>query len=103
MYNEEILVQFLSGTFHQDISSPEEALEEFLREEDREWVSEVAEQIAKFLNSDLSHEEKNAFIRSNTYIYFPYYNITPEQWLEKVLHQLKKALVNREGKGGPAG
>ncbi|SEN58994.1 contact-dependent growth inhibition system immunity protein [Lihuaxuella thermophila] len=92
MYKEDVLVQFLSGTFHQDISTPEEALAEFLREEDREWISEVADQIAKFLNSGISDEEKDAFIRAHTYIYFPYYNIQPVQWLEQVLEQLRKGL-----------
>lgn len=35
---EEPVFQFLAGTFHQDIDSPEEALQELITEESKEYL-----------------------------------------------------------------
>lgn len=46
--------QFLGGIFHQDIESPESALEEYL--------DEVSQKVTEFMNNEYSKEEKNDFI-----------------------------------------
>lgn len=78
---------FLGGTFHQDIESPQEALEEYLKEylkEDKEHIKYMVGIITDFLNSSLSDEEKNNFIELNTEVYFPTIGIRPISWLEEV-------------------
>lgn len=35
---EDLVFQFLAGTFHQDADSPEEALQELLTEESKEYL-----------------------------------------------------------------
>lgn len=86
----EELENFLGGTFHQDIDSPEEALEEYLNELDKEWIKTIAQNVESFLKSSMSYEEKDKFIRENTEIYFPALGMTPLQWIEHVLKRLNE-------------
>lgn len=84
------LQNFLGGTFHQDINSPEEALEEYVKLVNKEWIMKIINCVNDFLDSDLSEEEKNYFIKSNAEIYFPAMGMTPVKWLEGVAEGLEK-------------
>jgi len=44
----EELENFLSGTFHQDIDSPESAIKEFVFEADREFILRTISNINQF-------------------------------------------------------
>lgn len=81
---------FLGSTFHQDIDSPEEALEEYINDEEKDWIKTLAEKIESFLESSVSDEEKNNFIKENTNLYFPAMGMTPLQWIEHILMRLKE-------------
>lgn len=54
--------RFLGGYFHQDIDSPESALDEYLEEIPKEEQENDVATLKKFINSDYSDEEKNDFI-----------------------------------------
>ena len=56
------LKNFLGGTFHQDIESPESALNEIIEEEDRQWLLEIISYIDEFIQSSITEQEKNEFI-----------------------------------------
>ncbi len=87
-YNwEDELEIFLGGTFHQDIESPEDALEEYLKE-DKDHIEHIVKIITDFLNSGLSEEEKNKFIEVNTEIYFKVMGVKPIIWVENVKNYL---------------
>lgn len=92
MNNENIekLEIFLSGTFHQDISSPEEALEEYINEVDKEWITSIIDSAEIFLKSDISDEEKCKFIESNAEIFFPAMCLTPLQWFSSIIGRFKQ-------------
>lgn len=90
--NWEELEIFLGGTFHQDINSPEEALEDYLKDLDKEMLKSLIKEIELFLNSNLSFKEKEVFIQNNAEIYFPAINSTPLDWLETVLIKMKEIL-----------
>jgi len=80
---------FLGGTFHQDIESLESALDEYIEEEQFEYIIQLTEEIELFLKSDKSVYCKEQFIKKNTDIYFPGINRRPIEWLEEVLEKLK--------------
>jgi len=63
-------INFLRGNFHQDIESVEDAIEEILDEESRDYLIYATEFITIFLNSDTSDENKINVVRENTSIYF---------------------------------
>jgi hypothetical protein len=88
----EELQNFLGGTFHQDINSPDEALEEYINSVDRDWILMIRDVAVSFLKSDLSEDEKSKFIRTHTEIYFPAIGLTPIKWLETVTDELKKSI-----------
>ena len=57
--------QFLAGTFHQDIDSPEEALQELLTEESKEYLEYSIAFLTDFIGSEYSDIEKNEYIQSS--------------------------------------
>ncbi|MGF7533032.1 contact-dependent growth inhibition system immunity protein [Bacillus mexicanus] len=89
--NLEELSDFLEGTFHQDIGSPEQALEEFIAESSKECLVFTIKCCEGFLNKDIPDQEKESFIKLNSEIYFPAIDSTPLQWLKKVIAELKEA------------
>lgn len=86
------LENFLGGTFHQDIQSPEHALDEFIEEISRAGLLFTVEYCEEFLNSNLTEEEKEHIIKCNTEIYFPAIGLPPIEWLKSVIEQLKEAI-----------
>jgi hypothetical protein len=99
MYNSydylEELEDFLGGTFHQDISSPEQALNEFINEVSKECLLSTMKDCEKFLNSNLTKQEKESFIQNNAEVYFPAIELTPLQWLNKLVQQMKEAVKTK--------
>jgi hypothetical protein len=49
--------QFLAGTFHQDAGLPEEALEELLSGERKEYLKDAVEFLTVFLQSEYLDNE----------------------------------------------
>ncbi|MGG0050595.1 contact-dependent growth inhibition system immunity protein [Bacillus atrophaeus] len=88
----EELSDFLEGTFHQDMGSPEQALNEFIAESSKECLVFTIKFCEEFLNENISDQEKESFIKSNTEIYFPAIDLTPLQWLKKVITEIKEAI-----------
>ncbi|MCK8098997.1 contact-dependent growth inhibition system immunity protein [Bacillus sp. 2CMS4F] len=88
----EELSDFLEGTFHQDMGSPEHALKEFIAESSKECLVFTIKFCEEFLNENISDQEKESFIKSNTEIYFPAIDLTPLQWLKKVITEIKEAI-----------
>ncbi|CAM4082494.1 hypothetical protein BAMA_16650 [Bacillus manliponensis] len=87
----EELSDFLGGTFHQDMNSPEEAMEGFIYESSKECLLFTIKCCEAFLNSEITMQEKEKFIESNVEIYFPAIALTSVQWLINVVKQMKKA------------
>lgn len=82
--------QFLAGTFHQDIDSPEDALQELLREESKEYLEYAVAFLTEFIQSNYSDIEKNDYIEyCADGVYFPALELTPLQWLNNVIEELK--------------
>jgi len=88
----EELADFLAGTFHQDMGSPEQALVEFIHESSKECLALTFESVVIFMKSNSTEHEKEAFIKTHTAIYFPAIGLTPKEWLENVAQQIKVAL-----------
>lgn len=88
----EQLENFLGGTFHQDIDSIEEALNIFINECDKEWLNEIIISGEKFLQSDISDDNKDKFIEDNTEIYFESIKMNPREWLVYIIDRLKEKL-----------
>ncbi|MGX4765454.1 contact-dependent growth inhibition system immunity protein [Bacillus mojavensis] len=86
------LENFLGATFHQDILSPEHALDEFIEESSKEGLLFTIKYCEEFLNSNLTKEEKEDIIKCNAEIYFPTIGIPPIEWLKSVIEQLKEAI-----------
>ncbi|MBD7938613.1 hypothetical protein H9655_16375 [Cytobacillus sp. Sa5YUA1] len=86
----EELEDFLGGTFHQDISSPEQALDEFINEVSKEGLLSTIKDCEKFLNSSLTFQEKEHIIQNNAEVYFPAIKLTPLQWLINLVEEMKK-------------
>ncbi|PJZ02125.1 hypothetical protein CPT06_01665 [Bacillus vallismortis] len=86
------LENFLGGTFHQDIQSPEHVLDEFIEEISKEGLLFTVKYCEEFLNSNLTKEEKEDIIKCNAEIYFPTIGLTPLEWLKSVILQLKEAI-----------
>jgi len=81
---------FLGGTFHQDISSPEQALAEFINEVSKEGLLSTIKDCEKFLNSGLTNKNKEDIIQNNAEIYFPAIKLTPLQWLVNSVEEMKE-------------
>ncbi|MBD1381547.1 contact-dependent growth inhibition system immunity protein [Metabacillus arenae] len=86
---------FLGGTFHQDISSPKQALDEFIDEASKECLLFTINYCEEFLNSELTKQEKENIIQNNAEIYFPAIKLTPLQWLNKLVEQIKEAVKTK--------
>ncbi len=68
----EELEDFLGGTFHQDINSPEQALNEFIKEASKVCLLFTIKYCEDFLNSQLTQQEKEKIIQNNVEIYLLY-------------------------------
>ncbi|AMA53128.1 contact-dependent growth inhibition system immunity protein [Bacillus inaquosorum] len=85
--------RFLGGHFHQDIESPEKALDEYLNEASQKLKERDLITLTEFVNNDYSKEDKNEFIEEAADgIYFPEDDITPLEWLKQVIEQIKEHL-----------
>mgnify|MGYP003105913167 CR=1 FL=1 len=91
----EQLENFLGGTFHQDIDSIQEALNKYIDECDKEWLNKIIISGEKFLQSDISDDNKDKFIEDSTEIYFESINMNPREWLNCIINTLKKE-VNKQ-------
>ncbi|MED3822467.1 contact-dependent growth inhibition system immunity protein [Priestia flexa] len=93
---EEPVFQFLAGTFHQDIDSPEEALQELLTEESKEYLEFAIIFFTDFIGSDYSDIEKNEYIQSCADgVYFPATGLEPLQWLYQIIEQIREAVKTK--------
>lgn len=92
----EELEDFLAGTFHQDISSPEQALDEFVNEASKECLLFTVKYCDECLNSKISKQEKESIIENNAKIYFPAIELTPLQWLSNLEEQIKEVMKTRK-------
>ncbi|MBK1812667.1 hypothetical protein JHL18_18770 [Clostridium sp. YIM B02505] len=90
----EKLEAFLAGTFHQDIDSPEDALDDYISEVGKEWLQDIVDSAETFLKSEIGLEEKNEFIETNAEIFFPAIQLTPLQWFNSIIERLKKEMLN---------
>ncbi|MFD2657677.1 contact-dependent growth inhibition system immunity protein [Gracilibacillus thailandensis] len=91
----EELEDFLGGTFHQDISSPEQALDEFINEASIGCLLSTIKDCEKFLNSNLTKQEKENIIQNNAEIYFPAIELTPLQWLNNLVEKMKEGVKTK--------
>ncbi len=92
----EPVFQFLAGTFHQDIDSPEKALEELIAEESKEYLEFAITFLTDFIRSEYTDIEKNEYIQSCADgVYFPAFSLEPIQWLYEVIEQLKEAVKTK--------
>ena len=83
---------FLTGTFHQDVEDPKEALLEYIEEVDSLWLLHISKEIERFLMSELSERYKQEFIQEYTDIYYPAIGLKPVEWLMDVLEEIKKSI-----------
>ncbi|MDQ0233545.1 contact-dependent growth inhibition system immunity protein [Metabacillus malikii] len=88
----EELEDFLGGTFHQDISSPDKALDEFINEASIECLLSTIENCEKFLNSNLTKQEKEIIIQNNAEVYFSAIELNPLQWLNNLVVKMKEGV-----------
>ncbi|ADV94752.1 MULTISPECIES: contact-dependent growth inhibition system immunity protein [Bacillus] len=85
--------QFLAGTFHQDIETPDDAIQELLTEESKEYLEDAIVFLTDFIESEHSENEKKDYIQSCADgVYFPAFNLEPIDWLKNVIVQIKKSL-----------
>ncbi|WP_186579833.1 contact-dependent growth inhibition system immunity protein [Aquibacillus kalidii] len=91
----EELEDFLGGTFHQDISSPEQAIDEFINEASIECLLSTIKDCEKFLNSSLTKQEKENIIQNNAEVYFPAIELTPLQWLNNLVENMKEGVKTK--------
>jgi len=54
----EELEDFLAGTFHQDISNPNDALDDYVNSVDVEWLNSMMSIISEFMESNISEKKK---------------------------------------------
>ncbi|MCY8110671.1 contact-dependent growth inhibition system immunity protein [Bacillus spizizenii] len=87
----EPVFQFLGGIFHQDIETPESALDEYLEEIPKEEQETDIVALKDFINSDYTDEEKNDFIdESADGVDIRSYGVSPLVWLEQVIQKIEK-------------
>ncbi|MEG7354754.1 contact-dependent growth inhibition system immunity protein [Bacillus inaquosorum] len=83
--------RFLGGYFHQDIDSPESALDEYLEEIPKEEQETNIVALKDFINSDYTDEEKNDFIdEAADGVDIRSYRVSPLVWLEQVIQKIEK-------------
>ena len=92
----EELEDFLGGTFHQDIISPEQAIDEFINEVSKECLLSTIKVCEQFLNSSLTKEEKKIIIENNAEIYFPAIKLTPLEWLNNLVKEMKEGVKTKK-------
>ncbi|MEC1262991.1 contact-dependent growth inhibition system immunity protein [Bacillus swezeyi] len=81
--------QFLSGIFHQEIESPESALEEYLDEVSKKEQEDDVIALTDFMNSQYSEEDKNDFIVEATDGVDFSYEVSPLIWLKQVTQKIE--------------
>ncbi|MCY8805785.1 contact-dependent growth inhibition system immunity protein [Bacillus subtilis] len=87
----EPVFQFLGGIFHQDIETPESALDEYLEEIPKEEQETDILALKDFINSDYTDEEKNDFIdEAADGVDIRSYGVSPLVWLEQVIQKIEK-------------
>ncbi|KXJ36604.1 hypothetical protein AX282_21265 [Bacillus spizizenii] len=87
----EPVFQFLGGIFHQDIETPESALDEYLEEIPKEEQETDIVALKDFINSDYSDEEKNDFIdEAADGVDIRSYGVSPLVWLKQVIQKIEK-------------
>ncbi|WP_144697450.1 contact-dependent growth inhibition system immunity protein [Fictibacillus phosphorivorans] len=94
----EQLEDFLGGTFHQGIISPEQALDDFIKEVSKECLLSTINDCENLLNSSLTKQEKETFIKNNTEVYFPAIKSTPLKWLSNLIDQMKEGVKTNKNK-----
>lgn len=88
----EPVFQFLAGNFHQDIDSPEQALQQLLTEGSKEYLESAIVFLTDFIDGECSEIEKNEYIQyCADGVYFPA-GLEPIQWLCQVIEQIRKSL-----------
>ncbi|MDG5471419.1 contact-dependent growth inhibition system immunity protein [Jeotgalibacillus sp. ET6] len=93
---EEPVFQFLAGTFHQDIHSPEEAIVELLTVESKEYLESAIVFLTDFIQSEYSDTEKNDYIQlCADGVYFPAVGLEPLQWLDQIIEIIKEAVKSK--------
>ncbi|MCY8514596.1 contact-dependent growth inhibition system immunity protein [Bacillus atrophaeus] len=91
----EPVFQFLGGIFHQDIETPESALDEYLEEIPKEEQETDIVALKDFINSDYSDEEKNDFIdEAADGVDILSYGVSPLVWLEQIIQKIEKNIEN---------
>ena len=91
----EELEDFLGGTFHQDISSPEQALDAFINEASIECLLSTIKHCEKFLNSNLTKQEKENIIQNSAEVYFPAIELNPLQCLNNLVDKMKEGMKTK--------
>ncbi|PKJ57795.1 hypothetical protein CW370_20275 [Bacillus sp. SN32] len=87
----EPVFQFLGGIFHQDIETPESALDEYLEDIPKEEQETDIVALKDFINSDYTDEEKNDFIdEAADGVDIRSYGVSPLVWLEQVIQKIEK-------------
>ncbi|MEC1623063.1 contact-dependent growth inhibition system immunity protein [Bacillus mojavensis] len=87
----EPVFQFLGGIFHQDIETPESALDEYLEEIPKKEQETDIVALKDFINSAYSDEEKNDFIdEAADGVDIHSYGVSPLVWLEQVIQKIEK-------------
>ncbi|MER1278342.1 contact-dependent growth inhibition system immunity protein [Bacillus sp. C15(2022)] len=87
----EPVFQFLGGIFHQDIETPESALDEYLEEIPKGEQETDIVALKDFINSDYTDEEKNDFIdEAADGVDIRSYGVSPLVWLEQVIQKIEK-------------
>ena len=92
----EELEDFLGGTFHQDMISPEQAIDEFINEVSKECLLSTIKVCEQFLNSSLTKEEKKIIIGNKAEVYFPAIKLTPLEWLNNLVEEMKKGVKTKK-------
>ncbi|WP_144664912.1 contact-dependent growth inhibition system immunity protein [Bacillus velezensis] len=83
--------QFLGGIFHQDIDTPESALEEYLEEIPKKEQENDVVALKAFIKSDYSDEQKNDFIEETADgVDINSYGLSPILWLGQIIQKIEK-------------
>ncbi|OIR59299.1 hypothetical protein BLL41_21225 [Bacillus sp. FMQ74] len=94
---EDPVFQFLAGTFHQDIETPDDVLQELLTEESKEYLEYAIVFLTDFIESEHSDNEKNEYIQSCVDgVYFPAFNLEPIEWLNTLIVQIKESFSEND-------
>ncbi|MDR6999662.1 contact-dependent growth inhibition system immunity protein [Neobacillus niacini] len=93
---EEPVFQFLAGTFHQDIESPEEAFHELLSVESKEYLENAIVFLTDFVRSEYSDNDKNEYIQyCADGVYFPDLGVEPLEWLNNIIEEIKEVIKTK--------